>query len=53
VDNLVQDDVLRAALGPVRDGDYIDYYAAIKRAEFHEYHAMVSDWEVGRYLTLF
>ena len=52
-DNLVQDDVLRAALGQVRDGDYIDYFADVKRKEFMEYHSAVSDFEVQRYLTLF
>ena len=52
-DSLVEDPVLREALGPVRDGDYVDYFADIKRAEFGEYHAAVSDWEVARYLTLY
>jgi glutamine synthetase len=52
-DNLVQDDVLRAALGQVRGGDYIDYFADVKRREFMAYHAEVSDTEVERYLTLF
>jgi glutamine synthetase len=52
-DNLVHDDVLRAALGKVRDGDYIDYFADIKRREFMDYHSAVSDFEVERYLTLF
>lgn len=50
---LVEDDTLREALGKVRAGDYIDYFAEIKRAEFGEYHAAVSDWEVRRYLTHF
>jgi glutamine synthetase len=52
-DELVGDDVLREALGKTPDGDYIDYYASIKRAEFHAWHATVTDWEVKRYLTLF
>src|SRR5262250_3189702 len=52
-DELVTDDVLREALGKTPDGDYIDYYAKIKREEFHEWHSGVSDWEVERYLTLF
>jgi glutamine synthetase len=52
-DNLVQDSVLREALGQVRGGDYIDYFADVKRREFMEYHAAVSDFEVERYLTLF
>jgi glutamine synthetase len=52
-DNLVADPVLRAALGQVPAGDYVDYFAKVKREEFNEYHAVVSDWEVDRYLTLF
>jgi glutamine synthetase len=52
VDELVNDQVLRDALGPVPGGDFVDYFAAVKRAEFAEYHATVSDWEVDRYLTL-
>jgi glutamine synthetase len=53
MDELVADDVLRAALGKTPDGDYIDYYAKVKREEFHAWHSVVSDWEVERYLTLF
>ena len=44
---------LRAAFGKVRDGDYIDYYARVKAAEFAEYHSVVAQWEIDRYLTLF
>jgi glutamine synthetase len=51
---LIKDDVLRAALGPGRDGgDYIDYFAKVKREEFAAYHAEVTRWETDRYLTLF
>jgi len=53
IDALVEDDVLRRALGPVPGGDYVDYYAETKREEFRDYHAAVSDWEIQRYLTLF
>jgi glutamine synthetase len=53
VENLVADDVLRKALGPVRNGDYVDYFAQTKRREFMDYHRVVSAWEVERYLTLF
>ena len=53
MDELVTDDVLREALGKTPDGDYIDYYAKVKREEFHAWHSVVSDWEVERYLTLF
>jgi glutamine synthetase len=52
-DELVNDGVLREALGKTPDGDYIDYYAKVKREEFHAWHSVVSDWEVERYLTLF
>ena len=53
-EELAKDDVLRAALGPGRDGgDYVDYYIKTKQDEFRAYHSMVSDWEINRYLTLF
>ena len=52
-DALVADDVLREALGKTPDGDYIDYFAKIKREEFQAWHSVVSDWETERYLTLF
>jgi glutamine synthetase len=50
---LVEDHVLREALGKGAGGDYIDYFADVKRREFLDYHSVVSDWEVDRYLTLF
>ena len=46
LDELEQDEVVRAALGP-------DAYAAFfraKQAEWEEYITTVTDWEVGRYL---
>jgi glutamine synthetase len=49
-DELVADPVLRAAFGKVPGGEYVDYYAAVKRAEFAEYHSEVSAWEISRYL---
>ena len=52
-DSLVADDVLRAALGKTPHGDYVDYYAKIKREEFSAWHSTVTDWEIERYLTLF
>ena len=51
-DELAADAVLRAAFGKVPGGEYVDYYAEVKRAEFAEYHAEVSDWEIRRYLTV-
>lgn len=50
---LLEDTVLREALGTDPDGDYVDYYAEIKQREFMDYHSVVSAWEVDRYLTLF
>ena len=53
-DELAKDAVLRAAFGPGRDGgDYVDYFVEIKQSEFRAYHAVVSDWEIENYLTLF
>ncbi|HEV3364789.1 MAG TPA: type III glutamate--ammonia ligase [Acidimicrobiia bacterium] len=51
--NLVTDDVLRKALGTTDRGDYIDYFASVKEAEWNEYHEQVTDWETRRYLGLF
>jgi glutamine synthetase len=51
-DELVGDTVLREALGKTRDGEYIDYYAGVKRNEFLAYHSTVSPWEIETYLTL-
>jgi glutamine synthetase len=51
-DELTADAVLREGFGKVPGGTYVDYFAAIKHAEFAEYHAEVSSWEIGRYLTL-
>jgi glutamine synthetase len=50
---LVHDDVLREALGKESGGDYIDYFAQVKQQEFRDYHSVVSDWEIDRYLSLF
>jgi glutamine synthetase len=51
-DAVVADDVVRTALGQTRGGDYVDYYAEIKRDEFLRYHATISPWELDTYLTL-
>jgi len=50
---LLEDAMLREALGKGSAGDYIDYYAEVKQREFMDYHTVVSPWEVERYLTLF
>jgi glutamine synthetase len=48
---LEQDDVLRKALGAVRDGDYVDYFVRVKREEWARYHEQVTPWEIREYLT--
>ena len=52
-DKLVADDVLRAALGTGRDGDYVDYFARIKRDEFRTITDQVTSAELDTYLSLF
>jgi glutamine synthetase len=52
-DELVRDEVLRDALGKTPDGHYADYFAKVKREEFHTWHSVVTDWETERYLTLY
>ena len=37
--------------GKTPDGDYLDYYVAIKRDEFHSSHREVTNWELDRYLS--
>jgi glutamine synthetase len=51
-EELVADEVIRNALGKTADGEYVDYFAQVKRAEFMAYHATISPWELGTYLTL-
>ena len=50
---LEADDVLRKALGPTPDGDYIDYFVACKRREVQAAHEQITTWELDRYLQLF
>lgn len=50
-EELVTDAVLREALGKTRDGDYVDYYASVKRDEFMAFHARITPWELETYLT--
>ena len=52
MDALVADDTLRATLGTGRDGDYVDYFAEVKRAEFRAINDQVSPAEIEAYLTL-
>jgi glutamine synthetase len=53
VRELERNDPLRAALGKTRDGDYVDYYAKVKRAEWQAAHEQITQWELDRYLQLF
>jgi glutamine synthetase len=53
VEALEADPVIRQALGKTNDGDYLDYFASVKRQEFFSFHSQVTPWEVERYLTLF
>jgi glutamine synthetase len=49
VDALETDSLAETVLGPLMHGAFCD----LKRAEWHEYHSHVSDWEIRRYLKLF
>jgi glutamine synthetase len=50
---LERDEVLRAALGRTRDGDYLDYFIKVKRREWQAAHEQITQWELDRYLQLF
>jgi glutamine synthetase len=50
---LERDDVVREALGSVRDEDYADYFIGVKREEWNRYHEQVTPWEIREYLTRF
>jgi glutamine synthetase len=47
LDELEQDEVIQAALGPIYP-QFLD----LKRLEWNDYHRQVSAWEVERYLTM-
>jgi glutamine synthetase len=49
---LESDEVLRKALGTVRDGDYVDYFIRCKRREWRQAHEQITKWEIDRYLQL-
>src|SRR5581483_1011568 len=53
VRELEKNDVLRRALGKTRDGDYVDYFATVKRREWRAAHEQITQWELDRYLQLF
>lgn len=52
VDALVADDVLTSVLDAAGEG-VADYFARLKREEFHTYHSQVSAWEIDQYLRAF
>jgi len=51
--NLEQDEVLREALGKAVGEDYVDYFVRVKQREWKDYHDLVTNWEVQKYLSLF
>jgi glutamine synthetase len=53
VRELEKNDVLRTALGKTPDGDYVDYFAKVKRREWQAAHEQITQWELDRYLQLF
>lgn len=48
LEELKTDRVIQEGLGPI-----CDEFITLKEAEWREYHRVVSQWEVDRYLTLF
>ena len=52
VDALTADPVVTGALDTVGPG-VSEYFAALKREEFFEWHNTVGPWEIDRYLTAF
>jgi glutamine synthetase len=48
ISELERDEVIQSALGPI-----YEEFVNLKKAEWTEYHAQVSRWEVERYLTMF
>ena len=46
--HLREDEVIQGSLGPI-----YNEFAALKEAEWKEYHRQVSQWELDRYLTMF
>ncbi len=48
LNELKKDEVIQKALGPI-----FEEFVKLKEAERLEYHGMVSQWEIDRYLTMF
>ena len=49
MDCLEADEVVKEALVT----EYADYYIAVKREEWRQYHLSVSQWELDRYLSVY
>ena len=52
VDALLADPVVGGALDAAGPG-VCEYFAALKREEFLDWHGTVGSWEIDRYLTAF
>ena len=50
---LARCDVLRAGLGATANGDYLDYFVAVKQREAQAAHEQITQWELDRYLQLY
>ncbi len=50
---LERNDALRGGLGQTPDGDYVDYFVAVKRREVQSAHEQITQWELDRYLQLY
>jgi glutamine synthetase len=50
---LAGDEVMRVALGTCEREDYVDYYVDVKRREWGQAQAEITEWELERYLQLF
>jgi glutamine synthetase len=48
IDELAQSDLARKALGP----HIFDRYVELKRKEWDDYRVQLTDWELGRYLSV-
>ena len=49
IDHLAEDQVVKDSLG----AEYADYYIAVKREEWRQYHQSVSQWEFDKYLPIY
>jgi glutamine synthetase len=51
LEQLEDDDALRAGLGKTPAGDYVDYFITTKRSEYRAAQAQVTPWVIDRYLS--